>query len=246
MSARQRPYPPPITREQLLPFGFSDPDAAAENVNGLLEAISGPADDLEREVWRMLAEEELAPRAMARFLRQAARAPDPLAYLDRGQAARGLVNARMRVQWSSRHARSSGHPTSLAGVAWSSLTDPARGMVREALLRLADYEDAVSRGTTCRKDRTDSVIRELAEIFLEGRAAFRSALNSIGHALPPGFAIKDIRYCAGENEVANVVEFTAEKLPNGSQCAVLFRFGPRDEIVEERCFVDTEQWKAAF
>jgi hypothetical protein len=31
-----------------------------------------------------------------------------------------------------------------------------------------------------------------------------------------------------------------------SQCAVLFKFGSDDLITEERWFVDTEQWKAAF
>ncbi|MFA3920937.1 nuclear transport factor 2 family protein [Ruegeria hyattellae] len=81
---------------------------------------------------------------------------------------------------------------------------------------------------------------------LTGRSAFRSALDGIGQALPPGFAIKDLRYCQGDNEIVNVLEFKSDKLPNGSQCAVLFKFGPDDLIVEERWFVDTEQWKAAF
>jgi len=81
---------------------------------------------------------------------------------------------------------------------------------------------------------------------LEGRSAFRAALDGIGQALPPGFEIRDLRYCPGDNEIVNVLEFTAEKLPNGSQCAVLFKFGPDGLITEERWFVDTEQWKAAF
>jgi ketosteroid isomerase-like protein len=81
---------------------------------------------------------------------------------------------------------------------------------------------------------------------LQGRANFRAALDGIGQALPPGFEIKDLRYCPGDNEIVNIVEFTAEKLPNGSQCAVLFKFGPDGLITEERWFVDTEQWKAAF
>jgi hypothetical protein len=42
------------------------------------------------------------------------------------------------------------------------------------------------------------------------------------------------------------VEFTSDKLPNGSQCAVLFKFNSDDLITEERWFVDTEQWKSAF
>ncbi len=81
---------------------------------------------------------------------------------------------------------------------------------------------------------------------LEGRAAFRAALDGIGEALPPGFDIKSLRYCPGDNEIVNVVEFTADKLPDGSQCAILFKFGADDLITEERWFVDTEQWKAAF
>lgn len=81
---------------------------------------------------------------------------------------------------------------------------------------------------------------------LHGRSAFRAALDSIGQALPPGFEIKDLRYCPGENEIVNIVEFTADKIPGGSQCAVLFKFGADGLITEERWFVDTEQWKAAF
>lgn len=81
---------------------------------------------------------------------------------------------------------------------------------------------------------------------LEGRAAFREALDNLGAALPPGFKISDVRYCPGENEIVNVVEFTADKLPGGSQCAILFKFGSDDQIIEERWFIDTEQWKAAF
>ncbi len=81
---------------------------------------------------------------------------------------------------------------------------------------------------------------------LEGRAAFRAALDNIGQALPPGFNITDLRYCPGDDEIVNVVEFTANKLPDGSQCAVLFKFDSDNQIIEERWFVDTEQWKAAF
>ena len=84
------------------------------------------------------------------------------------------------------------------------------------------------------------------EDVLEGRNAFRKALDGIGEALPPGFDIKDLRYCPGDDEIVNVVEFTADKLPGGSQCAVLFKFNSDGLITEERWFVDTEQWKAAF
>lgn len=81
---------------------------------------------------------------------------------------------------------------------------------------------------------------------LRGRAAFRTALDGIDKALPPGFDIKSLRYCPGDDEIVNVVEFTADKLPEGSQCAILFKFDSEGRISEERWFVDTEQWKAAF
>ena len=81
---------------------------------------------------------------------------------------------------------------------------------------------------------------------LEGRTAFRAALDGIGEALPLGFDITDLRYCPGDNEIVNIVKFTADKLPNGSQCAVLFKFNSDDLIIEERWLVDTEQWKGAF
>jgi hypothetical protein len=80
---------------------------------------------------------------------------------------------------------------------------------------------------------------------LHGKAAFRQALDSIGEALPPGFDIKALRYCVGENEVVNIVEWTSTKIPEGTQSAILFGFDG-DLIREERWFVDTEQWKAAF
>ncbi len=45
------------------------------------------------------------------------------------------------------------------------------------------------------------------------RAAFRAALDRIGQALPPGFKVTDLRYCVGENEIMNVVEWSADKVP---------------------------------
>ena len=81
---------------------------------------------------------------------------------------------------------------------------------------------------------------------LSGRDAFRAALDNIGAALPPGFDIKGLRYCVGDSEVMNVVEWTSTKLPAGSQSAILWKFDGDGQITEERWFVDTEQWKAAF
>ena len=81
---------------------------------------------------------------------------------------------------------------------------------------------------------------------LSGREAFRDALNNISAALPPGFDIKDIRYCMGEDEIVNIVKWTSDKIPNGTQSAILFKFNADGLITEERWYVDTEQWKAAF
>ena len=83
---------------------------------------------------------------------------------------------------------------------------------------------------------------------LRGRSAFRSALESIGDALPPGFEITDLRYFSGENEgeIVNIVEWKSTKLPDGTQSAILWKFNTKGEITEERWYVDTEQWKAAF
>jgi ketosteroid isomerase-like protein len=80
---------------------------------------------------------------------------------------------------------------------------------------------------------------------LEGRASFRDALNNLGAALPPGFGITSIRQIGDGGEVVSIVEWKCDKVPGGSQLAVLFRFTGA-LIHEERWFVDTEQWKAAF
>ena len=79
---------------------------------------------------------------------------------------------------------------------------------------------------------------------LEGRQAFRSALDSLGEILPPGFEITGLRQIEGENEVVSIVEWKSDKVI-GSQLSVLFRF-VGEKIYEERWFVDTEQWKNLF
>jgi len=79
---------------------------------------------------------------------------------------------------------------------------------------------------------------------LEGRQAFRTALNGLGEILPPGFEITGLRQIEGENEVVSIVEWKSEKVA-ASQLSVLFKF-KGDKIYEERWFVDTEQWKSAF
>lgn len=80
---------------------------------------------------------------------------------------------------------------------------------------------------------------------LHGKAAFRDALNNLGAALPPGFAITSIRQIGDGAEVVSVIDWKCDRIPGGSQLAVLFRFAG-DKVREERWFVDTEQWKSAF
>lgn len=79
---------------------------------------------------------------------------------------------------------------------------------------------------------------------LEGRQAFREALNGLGQILPPGFDITGLRHIDGENEVVSIVEWKSNKV-DASQLCILFKF-TGDKIYEERWFVDTEQWKGAF
>ena len=79
---------------------------------------------------------------------------------------------------------------------------------------------------------------------LRGRQAFRSALDSLGDILPPGFEITGLRNLEDGNEVVSIIEWKSDKVA-GSQLSVLFRF-TGDKIYEERWFVDTEQWKGAF
>jgi len=79
---------------------------------------------------------------------------------------------------------------------------------------------------------------------LEGRAAFRAALDDLADLLPPGFEITGLRQLQGEDEVVSIVEWKSAKVA-GSQLAVLFKFNG-EKIYEERWFIDTEQWKRAF
>ena len=108
--------------------------------------------------------------------------------------------------------------------------------------------DAVGRGDfdTLVADYVDGMIFIMPgqSDILEGRQAFRSALDSLGEILPPGFEITGLRQIEGENEVVSIVEWKSAKVAN-SQLSVLFRFDG-DKIYEERWFIDTEQWKSAF
>ena len=81
--------------------------------------------------------------------------------------------------------------------------------------------------------------------IIEGRGAFREALDGLGDILPPGFEITGLRQLEGQGEVVSIIEWKSEKLVAGSQLSVLFKF-KGDKIYEERWFIDTEQWKSAF
>jgi ketosteroid isomerase-like protein len=81
---------------------------------------------------------------------------------------------------------------------------------------------------------------------LNGRQAFRSALDGIGEALPPGFEITEMRYFEGDGDVVNVVAWKSNSIPEGTQSSILWKFNEGGEITEERWFVDTEQWKSSF
>lgn len=109
--------------------------------------------------------------------------------------------------------------------------------------------DAVARGDWdgLVADYTEDIIFVMPgqSDVLEGKAAFRNALDNIGAALPPGFDITAIRQIGDGDEVVSIIEWKSEKVPGGSQLSVLFKF-TGDKVHEERWFVDTEQWKAAF
>jgi ketosteroid isomerase-like protein len=79
----------------------------------------------------------------------------------------------------------------------------------------------------------------------QGRSNFRQALEGIGEILPPGFDITSMRHIDDNDEVVTILEWKCDKIPEGTQSAVLFRM-TGGKVYEERWFVDTVQWKAAF
>ncbi|MBY5991331.1 nuclear transport factor 2 family protein [Ferrimonas balearica] len=79
---------------------------------------------------------------------------------------------------------------------------------------------------------------------LVGVAAFRDALDKLGSLVPPGFEITGLRQVETGHEVVTIMEWKSDKV-SASQLAVLFRFRG-DKVFEERWFIDTEQWRAAF
>lgn len=79
---------------------------------------------------------------------------------------------------------------------------------------------------------------------IEGRDAFRAALDGLAGILPPGFEITALRNIEGDDEVVTIVEWKSANVAE-SQLSVLFKFDGQ-KIHEERWFIDTEQWKRAF
>lgn len=82
------------------------------------------------------------------------------------------------------------------------------------------------------------------EDALEGRDAFRTALNNLDALLPSGFEITGLRHLEGVDEVVSIVEWKSDKV-SSSQLSVLFKFSGA-KIFEERWFIDTKQWERAF
>jgi ketosteroid isomerase-like protein len=109
--------------------------------------------------------------------------------------------------------------------------------------------EAVARGDwdTLIADYTEDMIFAMPgqNDELVGKVAFRNALENLGAALPAGFDIVSIRQIGDSGEVVSVVEWKSDKVPGGSQLAVLFKF-IGGKVREERWFIDTEQWSAAF
>lgn len=109
--------------------------------------------------------------------------------------------------------------------------------------------EAVGRGDwdTLLADYTEDMIFVMPgqNDVLHGPGEFRSALENLGAALPPGFEITSIRQIGEMGEVVSIIEWKSSKIPDGSQLSVLFKLTD-GKVFEERWFIDTEQWKAAF
>ena len=80
---------------------------------------------------------------------------------------------------------------------------------------------------------------------IDGASAIHAALTNLGAAVPPGFEVTGVREIGDGDEVVSVVDWKCDKIPDGTQSTVLFLMAD-GKIYEERWFVDTEQWKAAF
>ena len=145
-------------------LGLGEPEAAAAAIAELVEAVFGPFDPEKAEWWAAAGTSDLSPKDLRHLLAEAARDDDPLAFVLPFQDAKAMLARRMRWRWSSRRARALGHPTSLDGQTWASLSEIARSEVREALLELAAYEVRKVEHHRPKRHDLDTLLRELALI----------------------------------------------------------------------------------
>ena len=159
-------HPLRVLPETLARFGLADAEAAAREISDLLEGAFGPFDPELAEAWRLTDEPELTLRESEKMFRKAAEAENPLAYLsERSRLARVRLNAWVRVRWAARDARAAGHPRSLCGLTWTELSDLAGETVRDGLRHLATHDAAQVRRGPPNKNRIDTVLDGLAEIY---------------------------------------------------------------------------------
>ena len=157
--------PLPVSVDGLARLGLREPDAAAWEIAELAEAIFGPFDPEVAAAWAAAGERDLGPADLRALLTEAAAAHDPLELLAPIPEARALLERRMRWRWSSGRARALGHPTSLQGRTWASLSQAARAEVREGLGDLAAYQGAQVRRHRPRRGDLDTFLVELARIY---------------------------------------------------------------------------------
>ena len=96
-------------------------------------------------------------------------------------------------------------------------------------------------------DYTDDAILVMPgqDDVISGAKAIHAALTNLGAVVPPGFAVTAVRQIGDGDEVVSVVDWKCHKIPAGTRSAVLFRMAG-GKIFEERWFMDTAQWRAAF
>lgn len=80
---------------------------------------------------------------------------------------------------------------------------------------------------------------------IDGAPAIHAALTGLGDVVPPGFAVTGVRQIGDGDEVVSILDWTCDKIPDGTQSAVLFRVDD-GKIFEERWFMDTAEWASAF
>jgi hypothetical protein len=160
--------PFPVSPAGLINFGFrvSTSKAAAQEIAELAHAVFGPFDPEAAEVWALSEKEDLGPAELRQRLAEAAQAEDPLVFLAAYPDAQAMLERGMRLRWSSRRARDLGHPASLEGQTWSSLSEGARAEVKGALGELEAYADTQVLRYRAGRDDLDTFLSELAEIYV--------------------------------------------------------------------------------